>query len=89
MTDELKAELERLRQATAVALLEAKGQVDGAINWADLQCIDAARCEGLDRDEWYVVWISEAAPESDSLKMFVTARLAAAGFQGVEVICEW
>lgn len=35
----------------------------GAVNWADLECVDVVKCVGL-RLEWIEVHVEEAAPDS-------------------------
>lgn len=57
-------ELKDLKEATELALSTIKasrsGQDYGAVNWADLHCVDARLVVSYDGEQWYEVVVSEA-----------------------------
>jgi hypothetical protein len=62
----------------------------GAINWADLACVQVAHVTEYhppQADGW-LVWIEEAEPGCD-LCDWLTGRLAERGVADVEVMAEW
>lgn len=88
----IEKSLKDLRLATNHALARAEGQVDGAINWADLECRDVRRWTDDTGDVGYTVCIEEAAPDAWELQTFVREFLAEAGFGNVgniEVVTAW
>jgi len=80
-----------LRKATsdAIGRIEAAGRVAGAINWADLDCIEAARIETDEEYTYFRVVISEASPDADKFQRAVRADLHEHGFPCIEVVTEW
>lgn len=82
-------DLRRLRDATNEAVAESAGQVDGAINWADLACRDVRRWTDDTGASGYAVSIEEASPDAWELQTFVRGYLVEAGFANVEVVTEW
>lgn len=81
--------LDRLKEETNAILADACGQVDDAVNWGDLRCIDAQHVITADGEEYDRVIISEAAPDAVRLHGFVRRQLEERGFGGVEVSTEW
>lgn len=81
--------LKDLRLATNQALARAAGQVDGAINWADLACREVRKWTDDTGDSGYTVYIEEADPEAAALQQFVQEWVAAVGFIDVEVVTAW
>ena len=70
------------------ALDHSKGIAD-AVNWGDLSCVSAERCESDEGDTRYLVIIEEAAPDASNLQNYIAVYLATHGFPGVEVMTEW
>lgn len=63
----------------------------GGVNWADLRCVEVSAHRALwphPNDETWVVYIGEAMPGA-TLGMWVAGELALAGWDNVEVECEW
>jgi hypothetical protein len=67
-------------------LEDAKATIDGAINWADLRCVDVQ--ESL-LDDTVTITIEEAAPEASELCQYVAERLRDNGYPGIVVRTEW
>lgn len=81
----LQAAAERACQAA----VDAVERLPGAINWGDLHCVSAQRVENERGDVWYRVEIEEAGHGSSELCQFVVERLAAEGFNDIEIVCDW
>lgn len=83
-----KRDLEAIRRIVDDACEEAfrtqRYTMLGAINWGDLGCADVGT-----KDEGYYAVIEEADPAAWELCRFVADRLAAAGFDNVDVSTEW
>lgn len=83
-----KRTLEAIRRIVDDACEEAfrtqRDTMRGAINWGDLGCADVGT-----KDEGYYAVIEEADPAAWELCRFVADRLAAAGFDNVDVSTEW
>ena len=87
MPDDL---LLRLQRAATVACDAAPELGVEAINWADLQCVEASRVTDQDGRTRYRVVIEEASPEGcDAFREFIRNELASAGFPDVEVETAW
>ncbi|WP_157109873.1 hypothetical protein [Thermanaeromonas toyohensis] len=81
--------LELLGWCTEKALRElGPGSVDDAVDWGDLHCIDAFMCSEPDNERWVVI-VAKTAPDACRLQFAVREKLAAMGFENVEVITEW
>jgi len=94
MTPEDRLYCHRLMEATDEFLSRLEpSSIKGAINWADLQCVQVERVETFDETDRveaaYRVIIEEASPDSYQLAAAVSNALAGAGFTRVEVHCEW
>lgn len=89
MTYELK-ELRRVADAATDAAFnhDWKG-AHVTVNWGDLCCVSAEHYVTEEGEEGYRVYIEEADPSNTEFQQFVSQRLEAAGFTGVEVITEW
>lgn len=87
--ENVRKDLVRLREATNEALQWAPNHVMGAINWANLHCVEARHFRSDDGSTGYEVLIEEASPDSWALQNFVGGHLAQAGFANVEVMTEW
>ena len=84
--------LQRLRAATDAALTAAfahREDIGGAVNWADLRCLEARVFTSDDGETGLQVFIEEAAPDAQELQEFVGEHLRQAGFLVVEVVTEW
>lgn len=69
--------------------IEAKNEIGGAVNWADLCCVDAMKVVNVDGEEWFIVNIEEASPSEHKLYLFISDELRALGWENVEVRLEW
>lgn len=93
MTDkrmpELLKQLEADAEGACVRACEAKVDIDGAINWADLHCAEAGYYENSRGDSGLYVVIEEADPHQQQLHEFIRMDLDGAGWEGIEVRFEW
>ena len=92
MTEPSVALLGRLEQAAEDACrraYEGRADIDGAINWADLHCVEAGYYRTSQGTSGVYVLIEEAAPIQKELSSFIGNDLFAAGWEGVEVRFEW
>ena len=64
-------------------------EIAGAINWADLRCVEARYCLDEHGNEYYEVSIEEAAPSNVALYSFVVADLEERGHKNVVVGFDW
>lgn len=74
----------KIRLMVNDALKEAHGKVEDAVNWADLRCVEVTRCQ-----DYYMVVISEAAPDAWKLREFVQEYLEKHGYYDVVITTEW
>jgi hypothetical protein len=58
--------------------VERQSSIGGAVNWADLRCVDVQ-----------VSMIEEASPEAVNLCRFVAEELARRGYDEIAVRTEW
>ena len=65
---------------------KATKEIGGAINWADLRCVEVQ--ESL-LDDTVTITIEEADPTAEKLCRYVAERLCAAGYPGIIVRTEW
>lgn len=91
MIDPREANLTLLRKLTS-DICEQAGDVpalkaDG-INYGDLRCYSAERCEDEDGHWTLRVWIEEASPDASAFHEYVRSSLARQGYQ-VIVHTEW
>lgn len=63
--------------------------IGGSVNWANLYCESAQFVQDSDGENSYRVEISEASPNADKLREFVSNQLILAGWSDVEVQTEW
>ncbi len=80
--------IEKLVDEACKLACEDQSQFGEAINWGDLGCADVRYCQTRD-DEFYEVFIEEAAPGCPKLCSFVFNYLKERGFENVEVRTEW
>lgn len=84
--------LKSLREDADAACLSAianKEDIEGAINWADLSCVEARYCENDSGEKYYAVLIEECSPNQNDLYSFISTKLQQAGWDGVEILFEW
>lgn len=84
----LKA-LEADAEAACVAAQIVTPRIDGAINWADLHCVEAGLCRTSAGDEYLYVCIEECDPHQRALYEFIKGELSGAGWDGVDIRFEW
>lgn len=87
----LRQRLSELTEDTDAVLAEAqkkRDEMNGAINWADLRCVDAGLNMTLFGTGLYVL-IEEADPSQAKLGEFVAHGLRDRGWEYVEVRFEW
>ena len=83
-------DLQKLRRdCDAIVHAISRGSIEGAINWGDLGCTEAARVETDDGHVYLRVEIEEASSASIALIGYVTEKLALAGWPDVQVVTEW
>lgn len=70
-------------------LEQNKSYIDGAVNWADLQCVDVEYCLDTTGDEFYLVTVDEAAPDNPELQLAIIRQLQHVGIRNVRVLTEW
>lgn len=83
--------LQKLKKVTDEILDEAKARDDikGAINWADLRCIEARYVMTDDGSEHFEVVISEADPHQHDLYVFVFTKLQKRRYYPTYPVFEW
>jgi hypothetical protein len=84
--------LKRLRRATddAIGAVEMSGlQIHGAVNWADLHCLQAAWVSTDDGYSYAEVTIEEASPDAVEFQHAVEMELARRGWPDIHVVTEW
>ena len=68
-------------------------KIEGAVNWADLDAVDAFIVLDENRhgdlQEWIEVLLSEASPDASELCNYVLGKLHAAGYADIIVTAEW
>ena len=82
-------ELEQCAEAACQAAVVATPRIDGAINWADLHCVEAGHCRTSDGGEYLYVLIEECDPSQRDLHTFISQRLSDAGWQQIDVRFAW
>lgn len=92
--NEMAAAHERIKNARASELMDAtdraikavkEQRIPGAVNWADLHCLDAT----IGGEAVLQVTISEVAPEATEFQEAVQSELARQGWPNVKVVTEW
>ncbi len=56
----------------------------GAINWADLECVEL-----IGTADGWIAYVEEAAPDCEQLRLHVGQLLANQGIENVTVITRW
>lgn len=85
-------QLKKLREDTdaAIEVVRARRpQVQGAINWADLHCLQAAWVLTDDEENYAEVTIEEASPDAGYFQRVIAEELARAGWPDIRVVTEW
>lgn len=83
-------DLTELKEATELILRAIpKGSDFGAVNYGDLHCTAALRCEDEYGEITYRVEIEEVAPDAYKLAEYVAKHLAKQGYKDIEVHTEW
>lgn len=86
-----KQRAEKIRSYAERAIMAAKKEVprpSGAINWADLHCVDVL-VSTLDCSRAPIVIIEEASPAASDLHDFISAYIEVNFNLKVEVSTEW
>lgn len=89
--DEVIEKLRKLQKEVDEALFIAnqnRGDIKGAINWADLKCVSTEYCFDVYGDFSYKAFIEECDPSSVDLISFVHDNLES-DWTDLEIICEW
>lgn len=71
------------------AAQERRAEIQGAVNWGDLGCVEARSWRDNYGTEGLTVFVEEADPGSVYLHAFIREYLADRGWAGVEVATEW
>ena len=86
MTKEEAIALQAAVDEILALAVEKKSEIGGAVNWADLLCLDV---EVSLLDDIVTVTVEGAAPEAVELCRFVREELARRGYSGIAVRTEW
>jgi len=81
----LKAETEKI----CADAVKDKGEIGGAVNWADLHCHWSEFYRDSEGDSGFRVYIEESAPYNVELQKYISDKLNEAGFINIEIITEW
>lgn len=87
--DELREQAKRIESEVDTILGEMVSDVSyGAVNWADLMCVDVSvSLTGQDL-EWTAT-VEEASPDASKFCIVIANKLAERGFPNVYVRTEW
>jgi hypothetical protein len=88
----VRQDLINLKLAANRACIKAvadKQNIDGAINWADLNCHTAEEYQDESGNTGKRVYVQEAAPDNGPLCIYISQRLHEMGFGDIEVVTEW
>lgn len=58
-------------------------------NWSNFRCVSAEQYTDSEGEEGHRVYIEEADPNNEALKLYIWSKLQEVGFEDVEVITEW
>jgi len=61
----------------------------GAVNWANLHCIEATRSENQDGDITWSVLVEQAASDATQLQQYIARKVKESEGVDVEVRTEW
>ena len=86
MTKEEAIALQTAVDEILALAVEKRSEIGGAVNWADLLCLDV---EVSLLDDIVTVTVEGAAPEAIELCRFVSEELARRGYSGIAVRTEW
>ena len=75
-------------EACALAV-KRKKKINGAINWADLKCVEARQWSAWPTETGYTVIIQEADPVNLELRAFINQYLERMGYYGIDIEMEW
>ena len=70
---------------------EARDQINGPVNWADLKCVDIESRVSLLSDAPAAIFamVEEASPSADEFCQWVASRLQERGYPDVSVESDW
>jgi hypothetical protein len=86
MTKDEALDLQTTVNGILAQAMGERSQIAGAVNWADLRCVDV---EMSLIDGHVTVTIEEASPEAVDLCRYVAKELARRGYEEVAVKTEW
>ena len=86
MTKEEAIALQTAVDEILALAVEKRSEIGGAVNWADLLCLDV---EVSLLDDIVTVTVEGAAPEAIELCRFASEELARRGYSGIAVRTEW
>lgn len=88
---DIEKELFRLHEACSRAIEKAASHdlPNAAVNWGDLNCVDACHYTSVHGDSGFFVLIEEGSPDNYEFRQFIGNELREAGFPNVEVRVEW
>lgn len=90
--EEERENLRRLEEDTETIISTlSPTDIDGAINWGDLHCVEALLIMNKDGLEYYQVCIEEASPDNHDLHNAVYEQLVTkyGWLSTTEVVTEW
>jgi hypothetical protein len=82
MTKEEALDLQTTVNGILAQALGERSRIGGAVNWADLRCVDVI-------DGHVTVTIEEASPEASDLCRYVAKELARRGYDEIVARTEW
>ncbi len=87
----MKSRLKALKAAAneVIEAIDFDKWTGGAVNCADLRCVEASECKSDEGREWLEVLIEEASPDCTELQSLVRDHLIERGFGEVTVRTEW
>jgi hypothetical protein len=86
MTKDEALKLQSVTDEILAQAVEQRTEIAGAVNWADLRCVDV---EISLLDDVVTVTIAEAASEAVEFCRFVSEELARRGYGAIAVPTEW
>jgi hypothetical protein len=86
MTKKEALKLQSVTDEILAQAVEKRTEFGGAVNWADLRCVDV---EVSLLDDVVTVTIAEATPGTVELCRFVSEELARRGYGAIAVRTEW
>ena len=82
-------ELKDVANEACKVAIDNADKIGGAVNWADLKCIEAQRYFNDRGEIGYRVLIEEAHPIAEGLLVLLDSVLSNKGFAGIDIELNW